>query len=186
MLTAAKMILHSHRLATKLSCLASTGRLTVYPGSTNTVPGNVNFSLDIRAGEDDRLMMLEDELKVDFGKIANNEAVDDLNESGITGKGCTVEWVLDAESEVIKFDEDCIRCVDESARDLFGDEHEELTQAMISGAGQYEPPPSQMLLGVFRTPCVPLICPIPVNKERMLTRIWVSDSVSCSKVAPTS
>ena len=134
------MILHSHRLATKQSCLASTGRLTVYPGSTNTVPGNVNFSLDIRAGEDDRLMMLEDELKVDFEKIANNEAVDDLNESGITGKGCTVEWILDAESEAIKFDEDCIRCVDESARDLFGDEHEELTQAMISGAGQYEPP----------------------------------------------
>ena len=140
MLAAAKMILHSHRLATKQSCLASTGRLTVYPGSTNTVPRHVNFSLDIRAGEDDRLMMLEDKLKVDFEKIANNEAVDDLNEIGTTGKGCTVEWILDAESEAIKFNEDCIRCVDESARDLFGDEYEEFTQAMISGAGQYELP----------------------------------------------
>ena len=186
MLAAAKMILHSHRLATKQSCLASTGRLTVYPGSTNTVPGNVTFSLDIRAGEDDRLMMLEDKLKVDFEKIANNEAVDDLNESGTTGKGCTVEWILDAESEAIKFNEDCIRCVDESARDLFGDEHEELTQAMISGAGQYENPQPQMLLDVFGTPGVPLMSPIPVNKEQMLTGIWVSDSVSCSKVAPTS
>lgn len=135
MLTAAKMILHSHRLAAKHSCLASTGLLNLKPGSTNTVPGNVHFALDIRAGEDDRLMMLEHELKVDFDKIAKNEAVDDLNEGGIIGRGCAVEWTLDAPSEAIKFDEDCIRCVDESARELFGDKHEILTQAMISGAG---------------------------------------------------
>ncbi|KAF6231267.1 hypothetical protein HO173_010599 [Letharia columbiana] len=135
MLTAAKMILHSHRLATKHSCLASTGILTLKPGSTNTVPGFVRFSLDIRAGEDDRLMMLEHELKVDFDKIAKNEAVDDLSESGTIGRGCTVEWTLDAPSEAIEFDENCIRCVDESARDLFGDEYEKFTQAMISGAG---------------------------------------------------
>lgn len=140
MLTAAKMILHSHRLAAKHSCLASTGLLNLKPGSTNTVPGNVHFALDIRAGEDDRLMMLEHELKVDFDKIAKNEAVDDLNEGGIIGRGCAVEWTLDAPSEAIKFDEDCIRCVDESARELFGDKHEILTQAMISGAGQYEFP----------------------------------------------
>ena len=140
MLAAAKMILHSHRLATKYACLASTGILTMSPGSTNTVPGAVRFSLDIRAGEDSRLMMLEHELKVDFDKIAKNETVDDLNESGTIGRGCTVEWTLDAPSEAIKFDEDCIRCVDESARELFGDDHEKLTQEMISGAGQYEIP----------------------------------------------
>ncbi len=140
MLTAAKMILHSHRLATKHSCLASTGILTLSPGSTNTVPGNVRFSLDIRAGEDSRLMMLEHELKVDFEKIAKNEAVDDLNERGTTGRGCTVKWTLDAPSEAIKFDEDCIHCVDESAREYFGDEYEKLTQEMISGAGQYDLP----------------------------------------------
>ena len=134
------MILHSHRLAAKHSCLASTGLLSLKPGSTNTVPGNVRFALDIRAGEDDRLMMLEHELKVDFDKIAKNEAVDDLNEGGTIGRACTAEWTLDAPSEAIKFDEDCIRCVDESARELFGDEHGKLTQAMISGAGQYELP----------------------------------------------
>lgn len=111
--------------------------LTLSPGSTNTVPGTARFSLDIRAGEDDRLMKLEHELKVDFEKIAKNEAVDDLNEGGTIGRACTVEWTLDAPSEAIKFDEDCIRCVYESAKELFGDEHEKLTQAMISGAGQY-------------------------------------------------
>ena len=140
MLAAAKMILHSHRLATRHGCLASTGILTLSPGSTNTVPGAVRFSLDIRAGDDSRLMMLEHELKVDFGKIARNEAVDDLNKSGTIGRGCTVRWTLDAPSEAIKFDEDCIRCVDESARDLFGDGYNKLTQPLISGAGQYDLP----------------------------------------------
>ena len=130
------MILHSHRLATRHSCLASTGILTLSPGSTNTVPGAVRFSLDIRASEDSRLMKLETDLKADFEKIAKNEVVDDLNESGTTGRGCTVEWTLDAPSEAIKFHEDCIRCVDESARDFFGDEYEKFTQEMISGAGQ--------------------------------------------------
>ena len=144
MLTAAKLILHSHRLATKHACLASTGILTLSPGSTNTVPGAVRFSLDIRAGEDDRLMMLEHELKVDFEKIAKNEAVDDLNESGTIGRGCTVEWTLDAPSEAINFDEDCIRCVDESAREVFGDEYEKFTQEMTSGAGQYDLPKSRL------------------------------------------
>ncbi|MCJ1455224.1 hypothetical protein MMC28_005578 [Mycoblastus sanguinarius] len=135
MLAAAKMILHSHRLATSHSCLASTGILTLTPGSTNTVPGTVHFSLDIRNGQDDQLMRLEDQLKADFDKIARNEALGDLNEGGTIGKRCTVEWILDAPSEAIKFDEDCIRCVENSAKDLFGDQHENLTQAMISGAG---------------------------------------------------
>lgn len=146
MLAAAKMILHSHRLATRHTCLASTGILALSPGSTNTVPGTVRFSLDIRAGEDSRLMMLEHELKVDFEKIANNEAVDDLNECGTIGRGCTVEWTLDASSEAIKFNEDCIRCVNESAREFFGDEYEKLTQDLISGAGQYDLPSPRVSL----------------------------------------
>lgn len=35
-LTASKLILHSHRLATQYSCLASTGILTLFPGSMNS------------------------------------------------------------------------------------------------------------------------------------------------------
>ena len=169
------MILHSHRLATKHSCLASTGILTLSPGSTNTVPGAVRFSLDIRAGEDSRLMILEHELKVDFEKIAKNEAVDDLNKSGTIGKGCTVKWTLDAPSEAIKFDEDCIRCVDESAKELFGDGHKKLTQYLISGAGQY--------VSFLHTL---LYDSIFIAEQQVLTRYSISDSVFCSKVVPTS
>src|SRR5271156_2841878 len=49
MLTAAKLIPHSHNVATELGCLASTGILALKLGSTNTVPGFVQFSLDIRS-----------------------------------------------------------------------------------------------------------------------------------------
>lgn len=136
MLAAAKLILHSHRLATKHSCLASTGILTLSPGSTNTVPGTVQFSLDIRAGEDDQLMRLEENLKADFEKIAKGEDVDGLNEGGTPGRGCTVQWTLDAPSTAIKFDESCIRCVEQSTEGLFGAKAASLMQAMISGAGK--------------------------------------------------
>lgn len=129
------MILHSHRLATKHSCLASTGILTLQPGSTNTVPGTVRFSLDIRTGDDARLMRMEEELKTDFTRIAKGEDVGRLNEGGTPGRGCTVEWRLDAPSAAILFDEDCIRCVEESARGLFGTEADRLMQRMTSGAG---------------------------------------------------
>ncbi len=124
------------------------------PGSTNTVAGTVIFTLDIRAGEDNRLMMLEHELKVDFEKIAKNGAVDDLNEGGTVGRECTVKWTLDAPSEAIKFDEDCIGVVNQSARELFGEEHGRLTQEMISGAGQYDFPrlKSFWMFSCFGTP----------------------------------
>ncbi|MCJ1274764.1 hypothetical protein MMC21_002562 [Puttea exsequens] len=135
MLTAAKMIVHSHRLATKHSCLASIGILTVTPGSTNTVPGNVQFSLDIRAGEDDRLLKLEEHLKEDFERIARNEDVDDLSRDGTRGRDCTVQWTLDAPSKAITFDKDCIRCVEDSVKALLGNDHKKLSQRLISGAG---------------------------------------------------
>lgn len=135
MLTAAKMILHSHRLATKHSCLASTGILTLQPGSTNTVPGTVRFSLDIRTGDDTRLLRMEEELKHDFAGIAAGEDVGGLNEGGTQGKACTVGWRLDAPSTAIKFDEECIQCVEQSARTLLGPEADSLVQRMTSGAG---------------------------------------------------
>ena len=81
------------------------------------------------------MIKLEDQLKIDFEKIAKNEAVDDLNEGGTIGKGCSVQWTLDAPSEAINFDADCINCVEDSAKDLFGSQYEALTHAMISGAG---------------------------------------------------
>jgi acetylornithine deacetylase/succinyl-diaminopimelate desuccinylase-like protein len=135
MLTAAKLILHSHNKATELGCLASTGILTLKPGSTNTVPGFVQFSLDIRSKEDAKLAVLEKGLREEFDRIANGEDVGGVNTMGTKGRGCTVEWKEDSDSPAVKFNEDCIECVEDSARDMLGTSDANQVQRITSGAG---------------------------------------------------
>ncbi|APA16281.1 hypothetical protein sscle_16g110510 [Sclerotinia sclerotiorum 1980 UF-70] len=118
MLTAAKLILHSHNKASEMGCLASTGILNLKPGSTNTVPGFVQFSLDIRCSEDERLLAFEKELRKDFELIAAGAQMATLGASGKKGKGCTLDWQVDTDSPATHFNKDCIRCVEESAGDL--------------------------------------------------------------------
>ena len=132
LLTAAKMILHSHRLAAERNALASTGILRLKPGSTNTVPGWVQFSLDIRSKDDEVVIQLENQLKADFARIATNQQINGVDEAGIVGRGCEVTWTLDAPSEAVKFDPVCIDCVKGSASDHFGAGKVEV---MTSGAG---------------------------------------------------
>ncbi|KAL8710333.1 MAG: hypothetical protein Q9220_005103 [cf. Caloplaca sp. 1 TL-2023] len=137
LLTTAKLILHSHRVAVKFGALASTGIIQAHPGSTNTVPGLVQFSLDIRAGDDDTLMEMEEQLKRDFERISKGDSVDGLADKG--GRPCTVEWTLDAPSSAVKFHPNCIDCVRQSALQLLGEEKKFSTtsiQDMISGAGK--------------------------------------------------
>ncbi|KAI6717069.1 beta-alanine synthase [Diplocarpon mali] len=135
MLTAAKLILHSHNRATELGCLASTGILTLKPGSTNTVPGWVQFSLDIRSQEDAVLLKLEQALKFEFAEIAAGKDLGGLNALGTKGRGCTVDWQLDADSPATQFNEDCIKCVEASAADMLGANAGRKVQRMTSGAG---------------------------------------------------
>ena len=135
MLTAAKLILHSHNKATELGCLASTGILTLKPGSTNTVPGLVQFSLDIRSKEDAKLLELEQALKSDFAKIAAGEDVEGLNAMGTKGRGCELSWQLDTNSPATIFHEDCVKCVEESAQDMLKTKGGHQIQRMTSGAG---------------------------------------------------
>lgn len=106
------------------------------PGSTNTVPGFVQFSLDIRCLEDSRLQEIEQALKEDFNRIAAGEDFVTLGCKGTTGKGCIVDWKLDTDSAATYFDEDCIQCVEQSAKDMLGmHAHANACQRMISGAG---------------------------------------------------
>jgi hydantoinase/carbamoylase family amidase len=135
MLTAAKLILHSHNKASQMGCLASTGILTLKPGSTNTVPGFVQFSLDIRSKEDVKLLELEQVLKDEFTKIAAGEDVGGLNTMGTKGRGCDVSWQLDTDSPATKFHEDCVKCVEASAKDMLGANAGNQVQRMTSGAG---------------------------------------------------
>lgn len=135
MLCAARLILHSHNRAAEKGCLASTGILSLKPGSTNTVPGFVSFSLDIRSRDDGKLAELEEVLKDEFARIAEGEDVSSVNAGGVKGRGCSVEWRLDTDSPATKFHEDCVMCVEESAKGILGVEDGVKIQRMTSGAG---------------------------------------------------
>lgn len=131
------MILTSREIAYRNGALASTGIIEASPGSTNTVPGTVIFSLDIRSKMDDVVAQTEKDLKAAFQGIASGEDVPEF--LGLTAAAhkdvCTVEWRLDSDSPAVHFHEECIRCVTEAAGELFGDKAEELTKSMVSGAG---------------------------------------------------
>ncbi|KAH6870273.1 N-carbamoyl-L-amino acid hydrolase [Alternaria rosae] len=132
LLTASKMILHSHRLATANSALASTGILNLKPGSTNTVPGEVTFSLDIRAPKDETVAKMKELVLRDFPKIAAGEDVEGSNHGCTSGLPLSVEIVEDFDSPATKFHADCITSVSQSARSILGPNQ---SMEMTSGAG---------------------------------------------------
>ena len=113
----------SNRIAVKHSSLASTGIMKLDPGSINTVPGKVVFSLDLRASEDKVLLDMEEEMKHEFSSICKSK--------------CEVSWTTDFESEVVKFSSECIRCVEDSTRALFGIDQQSMVAKIYSGAGSY-------------------------------------------------
>lgn len=133
MLLAARLITHSHRLATKHSALASTGILTLTPGSTNTIPGYVSFALDVRAPADSTVDAMEADLKRDFAALAAGENVGGLLDGATRGKPLEVSWRTDSVSPAIRFHPDCIAAVRASAGAVTGDE--KLVRDMSSGAG---------------------------------------------------
>ncbi|MCJ1381577.1 hypothetical protein MMC17_004688 [Xylographa soralifera] len=125
LLTSAKLILASHRIAAAHGGLASTGILTPSPSSVNTVPGLVTFSLDIRHPDDATLLRMEADMKAAFVALASGAQ---QAEGEVRGRPCGVEWCLDAPSGAVVFDDDCVRCVRESCGGLESGE-------MRSGAG---------------------------------------------------
>lgn len=118
LLTASKMILASHKIAHKHSALASTGILTLKPGSTNTVPGFVQFSLDIRSPQNETVDEVEADSRHAFEQIASGKDIDPG--SVPSERRCSVEWRTDFVSPATFFHDDCIKCVQEAGNDLCG------------------------------------------------------------------
>ncbi|KAI9665786.1 MAG: hypothetical protein M1821_003720 [Bathelium mastoideum] len=138
LLTAARMVIASHNAATRVGqgALASTGVMEARPGSTNTVPGRVKFSVDIRAPREEVVEELEGVLREEFETLAKGEDVGGLAQAGTKGLPCKVEWKTDSVSEAIKFHPDCIGCVRDSSKAIFGEEDAETKiMEMTSGAG---------------------------------------------------
>lgn len=135
LLTASKLILHSHRLATANSALVSTGILNLKPGSTNTVPGEVTFTLDIRSPKDETVAKMKELVLRDFPKIAAGENVEGSNEGCTSGLPLSVEIVEDFNSPATIFHNDCISSVRASASSVLGPNSNSLIMEMTSGAG---------------------------------------------------
>lgn len=136
MLAASKMILYSHRAATRAGALASTGVLKLSPGSTNTVPGRVSFSLDIRSPREDVVELVEADCKEAFAKIAAGETLDILGGGDTaSSRQCSVKWTTDTVSPAVLFHKDCINCVESAVEDLYGPDAAKLSQPLTSGAG---------------------------------------------------
>ncbi|KAG5665438.1 hypothetical protein KAF25_009563 [Fusarium avenaceum] len=132
LLLAARLITHSHRLATKHNALASTGILNLTPGSTNTIPGHVSFSLDIRSPSDETVEKLEKELRRDFDLLARGTDVDGLLAGSTPALTLSLEWRTDTISNATKFHPDCIQAVRDSAESILG---KDAAIDISSGAG---------------------------------------------------
>ncbi|KAJ5898825.1 hypothetical protein N7495_003569 [Penicillium taxi] len=126
------MMVKAREVAKARGCLASVGIIEVKPGSVNTVPGEVGFSLDIRGPKTDLVAEVEKDLRREFDAIAAAEG------AGI-GKPCRVEWTLDFDSPAVKFHDDCIECVERSAHAVVADapvkDTKSLVRHIMSGAG---------------------------------------------------
>ena len=122
MLCAAKIIVASNSIAKKHGGVASTGIIYAYPGSTNTVPGRVILSMDMRHLQDEKLDAMDAELHKEAQRIAKEDSE----------KGCQLEWRLDTDAKATHFHPDCIQCVKESAEATVG---KDMAMEIVSGAG---------------------------------------------------
>lgn len=120
LLLASRLITHSHRLATKHNALASTGILNLTPGSTNTIPGHVSFTMDIRAPADETVELVEKDMKRDFDLLAQGIDVDGLLAGSTPSLPLSLTWQTDTISTATKFHPDCIQAVRESAESVLG------------------------------------------------------------------
>lgn len=123
----AQMMVKAREVAIKHGCLASVGIIEAKPGSFNTVPGLVNFSLDIRGPKTELVTTVEAELRDSFDAIASEEG------KGL-GKPCRVEWAVEFDSPAVQFHKDCISCVQEAALAVV-DNKKALVREIMSGAG---------------------------------------------------
>ncbi|KAI5866035.1 amidase [Durotheca rogersii] len=146
MLVAARLITHSHRVATAHAALASTGILTLSPGSTNTIPGRVTFTLDVRAPADATVDAAEADLRRDFADLAAGRDIGGLTNYFSTpraqGAGVApprVEWRTDTDSKATVFDDECVGAVRSAAEAVVGGqgagEESGLVRELSSGAG---------------------------------------------------
>ncbi|KAK6454036.1 beta alanine synthase [Scheffersomyces xylosifermentans] len=121
LLATSQMIVKGNELAKKHGCLFSVGVLNVKPAVVNVIPEHVEFIIDVRHIQDKGLSAILGEIKKEFPKIASE-----------SGRALSLEFDHIYTSDAVKFHDDCIACVRESASEIVG---ADLAREIISGAG---------------------------------------------------
>ncbi|KAG9125585.1 hypothetical protein FRC07_006995 [Ceratobasidium sp. 392] len=122
LLCAAHVMVASADIGKRHGGLSSTGILTLSPGSTNTTPGHVRMTIDMRHRDSVQLDKIEAGLQAEAELIATTGSE----------KGCMLKWTKDYDAPAVKFDEGCISAVRAAAFETVG---ESVVRDMFSGAG---------------------------------------------------
>ena len=75
MVACAKMVVSIEQIAKDYGVVATVGRLNVQPGAVNVIPGDVEFSLDIRSESDDKRDLALAQIQQSLYDIAKNSNV---------------------------------------------------------------------------------------------------------------
>lgn len=123
------MLVAANTVAKKYDGLATTGIFTTDPGTVNTMAHTVKFTLDLRHVKDEVLAEMVKECEAEFQRISHDDSE----------KGCEVDWELLVDSPAVKFNQECISVVEQSAADVCStlpqNAEGKLWRPMISGAG---------------------------------------------------
>ncbi|SPO21905.1 related to N-carbamoyl-L-amino acid hydrolase [Ustilago trichophora] len=122
MLCASRIIVESNRIAKQHKGLASTGILQLSPGSVNTCPSHVFFTLNVRHPSTDKLAALCSDIEAAAQRIGSDESK----------RGCDVEWEETFHSPAITFHPNCIASVSKAVKANYGKEQ---GVEIYSGAG---------------------------------------------------
>lgn len=122
MLCAARIISAANDVAVKYDGLATTGMLSLQPGSINTVAKSVTFSMDIRHMDNGELDKMEKDLRERCDEIAGAK----------TSRGTKVKWEPLFGNGAVVFHDQCTSAVRAAAQAAVGDA---LVRDIYSGAG---------------------------------------------------
>ena len=132
LLAAAKMIVASNVVAGEEAGLITTGILEAHPGSVNTLPRTVRFTLDVRHPSTEAVGKMVGSCREEFDRIAREDS----------GKGVEVRWTTLTENTAVEFHADCIAAVQQAAEEAIaeiqgasGAGGAKLWRHMLSGAG---------------------------------------------------
>jgi hydantoinase/carbamoylase family amidase len=130
LLAATKMVVASNEIAKDVGGLVTTGIMQVEPGSVNTVPKLVRFTLDVRDPSEQVLSEMISRFGIAFDKIATEHCESSK----------ALSWKMISNSPPVEFDQDCIDVVEQAAEEVCSqltasqDQGGKLWKHMTSGA----------------------------------------------------